>query len=363
MRLAAGCQFRGADDTLPIVVANLVSLGFDLIYLVDHRNDGLPLPLLQRLTDGRCALRVIRKSTETYAQSGVHSLLLRMAQTEGAHAYLHVDADELLAPVPSTRPSADGQAASDAEFLREVVHRWLSSSASIGLLIPHQNVLQRRDVGRWGVTTITVPNRIAIGPADGIDAADAGYFATAPKVRAMVRLAPGTRRPRWVRWGSHRVYGRVTAGGSLASEVSPDLVMLHLAYPSRAALEQRLRLRRSAEARPTENRGSTTVRWEDVSLPADGDDPHPGPPVRTVPTTSFSELRDRLEATGLLAILADEALAAQSVTPAPSESDLIFSAAADLLTATIVPRTDTDADTADGALSDRDSHSDETADE
>ncbi|MGV3731970.1 MAG: hypothetical protein ACO1N6_01040 [Microcella sp.] len=352
VRLAAGCQFRAADDTLPVVVANLVALGFDLIYLVDHLNESIPLAQLQALTAGRSELRIIRKQTAPYAQSGVHSLLLRMAQNDGAHAYLHVDADEFPAPIaaPAGSPASGASALGTDGRLRDAVHAWLVRASSIGLLVPHQNVLQRRDVERWGVETLTAPTRFALGPAEGIAAADAGYFARSPNVRAIVRLEPGGLADRWVRWGSHRVRARRAGrvGGQAPVEVSPDLVMLHLPYPSRRALESRRGFRERASGVVVDNRGSAPVQWEDVSLPAHPADPHPGPRVRTAPTAGFDALRERLRAAGLLEVLADETLAAQRTALVPTDADAVFAAAADLLTATIVPRDDREGDDGDG---------------
>lgn len=356
VRLAAGCQFRAADETLPVAVANLVALGFDLIYLVDHLNESIPLAQLQALTAGRSELRVIRKESTPYAQSGVQSLLLRMAQNDGAHAYLHVDADEFPAPIAGgARPSAArGSGPVSDDRLRDAVHAWLVRSNSIGLLVPHQNVLQRRDVDRWGVETLAAPTRFALGPADGVTVAEAGYFARSPNVRAIVRLEPGGLADRWVRWGSHRVRTRRTGrvGGLAPVEVAPDLVMLHLPYPSRQALEARLAFRSRPSGEIVDNRGTADLGWEDVSLPIDRDDPHPGPRVRTAPTAGFDALRERLRAAGLLDVLADETLAAQRTALVPTDADAVFAAAADLLTATILPRDDREGDAVDDAVED-----------
>lgn len=330
MRLAAGCQFRGADDSLPIVVANLVALGFDVIYLVDHLSESIALPLLQRLAAGRCELRVIRKPTTPFAQSGVHSLLMQLAQRDGAHAYLPVDSDEFPAAAIDTAPSA----------FRDAVHRWLSESTTDSLLLPNQNHLQRRDVERWNANTLDAPAHRILGAASGVPDTTVGYLGRTPNVRAMARLDPGGAVHRWVRLGAHRVYGRDNdrRGATVSMEASPDLVMLHLPYPSRSALDARLRMRANDDG--TVNRDDSSAHWADVSMPADPADPHPGPPVRTAPSDAFGRMRDSIAEAGLLDVLADEQLNDQRVALQPSENDELFALAADLLAATIVPRDD-----------------------
>jgi hypothetical protein len=344
IRLAAGCQFRGADDALPIVVANLVSLGFDLIYLIDHLNDSIPLPLLQRIVEGRSELRVIRKETARFSQSGVHSLAMRLAQDAGAHAYVMVDADEFPAPASS--------AATAPTDFRDAVHAWLLDATTDALLIPRQNYLQRRDVERWGATTIAAPTHRILGEAVGVRRDSIGFLGQAPHVRAMARLKPGSGMNRWVRLGAHRVYGGTVErhGGTVPMEVSPDLVILHLPYPSRWGLHARLAVRTLEDS--VNNRSDGAMRWEDVSSPVDVTDPHPGPPVRTAPSDAFARMRDRLAAAGLLEILADEQLATERVAMRPTELDTLFTLAADLLAATVIPRNDGIDDAERGARDD-----------
>lgn len=330
MRLAAGCQFRAADDTLPVVVANLVALGFDLIYLVDHLNESIPLPLLQRLTEGRCQLRVIRKDSVPFAQAGVHSLLMRLAQSAGAHAYLPVDADEFPAPLPG-RPS-----------LRETVHRWLVEARTGALLLPVQNYVQRRDVDRWTLDAIDAPDNRVIGTAQGVARSSAGYFGRAPTVKAFARLDPLGRADRWMRFGGHQVYQRVGArrGEPVAAEVPPDLVVLHLPFSSRHAMDARRSYRTGPDGTVVDNRDSASLHWDDVSMPVDHDDPHAGPLVRTAASDAFARLSERLAAAGLTETLRDRELVEQRVTVEATEADQIFAIAADILTATILPRDD-----------------------
>lgn len=330
MQLAAGCQFRGADDTLPLVVANLVALGFDLIYLVDHRNEDIPLPLLQRLTEGRCLLRVIRKDSVPFAQAGVHSLLMRLAQAAGAHAYLPLDADEFPAPLVGGPP------------VRETVHRWLVEARTGALMLPVQNHLQRRDIDRWTIDAIDAPVHRVIGAAQGVARSSIGYFGRAPTVKALARLVPNGLADRWVRFGGHQVYQRVGArrGEPVAAEVSPDLVLLHLPFSSRHALDARRSYRTGPDGTVYDNRDGASLHWDDVSMPADHDDPLAGPPVRTAASDAFARLNERLAAAGLTETLRDRELVAQRVTVEATEADQIFAIAADILTATILPRDD-----------------------
>lgn len=312
------------------MVANLVTLGVDLLYLVDHLNENIPLTQLQQLAGTRTELRVIRKQTPGYSQSGVHSLLMRMSQHAGAHAYLHVDADELPDDV------AGGPS------FRDAVYTWLVESDAKALLIPRENYLQRRDVDRWGVDTLDAPARRVLGPLDADERDAASFFGRTPHVRALARLSPEGRANRWVRWGSHRVFGRGAErpGGEVLMEASPHLVIRHVPYPSRAALESRLAFRTDPGRGVIDNRGNAAVTWESVSVPVVADDSHPGPAVRTVHDDAFARIRSRIDAAGLTQILADTTLAEQRTALQPTEADEVFAVAADLLSATIMPRSD-----------------------
>jgi len=328
-RLAAGCQFRGADDSLPLVVANLVSMGVDLLMLVDHLNESIPLEQLQALTDGRCELRVIRKQTTNYAQPGVHSLLMRMAQESGAHAYLQVDADEF-------PDDTDG-----GPTFRQVIETWLSDDDTQALIIPHQNYLQRRDVDRWSFETFDAPVYRVLGPVSADARDEAGFLGRTPLVRAVARLAEPGGQPRWVRWGAHRLYGNRPGEPDveLSMEVSPNLVIRHLPNPSRSALEARVGFRSRTDGTVTDNRGTTAQTWDSVSMPVSADDAQPSPAVRTVHDDAFARIRARIEAAGVATILANDALANRRTVLAPTPADDIFAIAADLLTATIRPST------------------------
>ncbi|MDO9589783.1 MAG: hypothetical protein Q7J04_01400, partial [Microcella sp.] len=323
LRLAAGCQFRGSDDSLPLVVANLVSLGFDLILLVDHLNDSIPLALLQRLTHGRAELRVIRKQTPRYAQSGVQSLLMQIAHESGAHAYLHVDADELPDDTFSGPP------------FRQVVKTWLEASDTAALVIPRENYLQQRSVERWGWQTLDAPNHRVLGPSSTTQVHEAGFFGRTPHVRVLARLTTrgkpsgAENEGQWVRWGSHRLYGRPAElpDGQLSMEVSPHVVIRHLPYPSRESLVARLAFRTREDGSVRDNRGNSSIEWASVSVPTHPDDPHPGPAVRTTHDDAFARIRDRIASAGIAHLLADPMAASDRTVLTPTAADEIFASA------------------------------------
>ncbi len=327
MRLAAGCQFRGNEDSLPLVVANLVALGVDLLILVDHLNETIPLDQLRRLTEGRTELRIIRKSTPSYAQAGVHSMLMRIAQEAGAHAYLHVDADEM----PDDSPGGPS--------FREVIATWLARDLTPALLIPCQNYVQRRDIDRWGFDTLDVPVSRVLGANSDEDRDAAGYLGRTPTVRAIVRLASPGMPGRWVRWGSHRLYGAKShvTGEPLSMIATPHLVLRHLPFPSRLAFEARRSAKTSPKGTIRDNRGDIGSQWASVSIPASTDDTEPGPPVGVTHDPAFARIRLRIEEAGLAPILRDTTLANTQTSIEASAEDTMFASAADLLD-TAIPR-------------------------
>lgn len=327
MRLAAGCQFRGNADSLPLVVANLVAIGIDLLILVDHLNESIPLDQLRALTEGRCELRVIRKSTPPYAQSGVQSMIMRLAHTSGADAYLHVDADEM----PDDSP--------DGPSFREVVATWLAEGHTHALAMPVQNYVQRRDIDQWSFDTLDAPASRVLGAlsADHVDAA--GYLGRAPAVRVIARLPSRHEHARWVRWGSHRLFGGAShkTGEPLSMVASPELVLRHVPFPSRAAFDARRGATTGSTLMVRDNRGDVGSSWASVSMPLSADDPGPTPPVRVVHDAAFARIRARIESAGLAPLLTDPDLARRRTSIVETPEDAMFSAAADLV-GVLIPR-------------------------
>jgi hypothetical protein len=133
MKIAAGSIFSDSWDILPAAVANLVSLGVEDFYLIDHLSQENRGDELSALFADKARVRVARKMTAPFLQGRTMSILAEAARRDGFSHFIPFDSDEFLDISESggTHPPS--------------LRHWISSEGAGelgGLLVPVINYVQ-----------------------------------------------------------------------------------------------------------------------------------------------------------------------------------------------------------------------------
>jgi len=96
MKIAAGCVFSDSWEILPAAIANLVSLGVEDFYLIDHmsvRNHGSEL---RSMFSDYARINLARKISTPFLQGRMMSILAELARRDGFDYFVPFDSDEFL---------------------------------------------------------------------------------------------------------------------------------------------------------------------------------------------------------------------------------------------------------------------------